>query len=293
MKRVVEQIGRVGPASSTVLILGESGTGKELVARSIHDMSRYSAGPYVTVNCAAFSESLLESELFGHEVGAFTGADRRYIGQFERANRGTLFLDEVGEMSLACQAKLLRVLEGHPFQRVGGDEEIGVDVRMIAATHRNLPEMITEQKFREDLYYRLRVIDIKMPPLCERDEDAIELATMFVELFRKQMGRGPLRLSHAAMDSIRTYRWPGNVRELKNAVERAVVLGQGEEMEASDLGLPGSSASYTTRPEMSTLKEAEERHIKFVLDRCGGNKSQACKILGIGRATLYSKLGSD
>ena len=189
MKQVVDQIGRVGPASSTVLILGESGTGKELVARSIHDMSRYSAGPYVTVNCAAFSESLLESELFGHEVGAFTGADKRYVGQFERAHRGTIFLDEVGEMSLACQAKLLRVLEGHPFQRLGGNEEINVDVRMIAATHRNLPEMIEQRKFREDLYYRLRVIDIKMPPLRDRDEDVIELASLFVEAFRSQMGR--------------------------------------------------------------------------------------------------------
>ncbi|MDA1055980.1 MAG: sigma 54-interacting transcriptional regulator [Planctomycetota bacterium] len=293
MKQVIEQIGRVGPASSTVLILGESGTGKELVARSIHDMSRYSAGPYVTVNCAAFNESLLESELFGHEVGAFTGADRRYIGQFERANRGTLFLDEVGEMSLACQAKLLRVLEGHPFQRLGGAEEINVDVRMIAATHRNLPEMIEQHHFREDLYYRLRVIDIKMPPLRDRDEDVIELAAMFVESFRSQMGRGPLRLSRAAMDALHTYRWPGNVRELKNAVERAVVLGQGEEMEPSDLGLPTVVASNATAPQMMTLKEAEERHIKFVLDRCGGNKTQACKVLGIGRATLYSKLGSE
>jgi Nif-specific regulatory protein len=293
MKQVVDQIGRVGPASSTVLILGESGTGKELVARSVHDMSRYSAGPYVTVNCAAFSESLLESELFGHEVGAFTGADRRYIGQFERAHRGTLFLDEVGEMSLACQAKLLRVLEGHPFQRLGGDEEINVDVRMIAATHRNLPELIEDRRFREDLYYRLQVIDIKMPPLRDRDEDVIELAAMFVESFRSQMGRGPLRLSNAAMAAIRTYRWPGNVRELKNAVERAVVLGQGEEMEVADLGLPSLGASHAAAPELMTLKEAEERHIKYVLERCGGNKSQACKILGIGRATLYSKLGSE
>jgi Nif-specific regulatory protein len=293
MKQVLEQIGRVGPASSTVLILGESGTGKELVARSIHDMSRYSAGPYVTVNCAAFSESLLESELFGHEVGAFTGADRRYIGQFERSHRGTIFLDEVGEMSLACQAKLLRVLEGHSFQRLGGNEAIHVDVRMIAATHRNLPEMIEQHRFREDLYYRLRVIDIKVPPLRDRGEDVIELAAMFVESFRSQMGRGPRRLSNAALDALRAYRWPGNVRELKNAVERAVVLGQGEEMEVVDLGLPSDTASNDTSPAIMSLKEAEERHIRYVLERCGGNKTQACKILGIGRATLYSKLGAD
>lgn len=293
MKQVIEQIGRVGPASSTVLILGESGTGKELVARSIHEMSRYSAGPYVTVNCAAFSESLLESELFGHEIGAYTGAERRYIGQFERAHRGTLFLDEVGEMSLACQAKLLRILEGHSFQRLGGSEEINVDVRMIAATHRNLPAMIEQHQFREDLYYRLRVIDIKMPPLRDRGDDVIELAAMFVESFRSQMGRGPLRLSKEAMDALRSYHWPGNVRELKNAVERAVVLGQGEEMEVVDLGLPTVATSAATVPAMITLKEAEERHIKYVLERCDGNKTQACKVLGIGRATLYSKLGSD
>jgi two-component system, NtrC family, response regulator AtoC len=293
MKQVLDQIGRVGPASSTVLILGESGTGKELVARSVHDVSRYSAGPYVTVNCAAFSESLLESELFGHEIGAFTGADRRYIGQFERAHRGTIFLDEVGEMSLACQAKLLRVLEGHPFQRLGGDKEIAVDLRMIAATHRDLPEMIEQKLFREDLYYRLRVIDIRMPPLRDRDDDAIELAVMFVEMFRSQMGRGPLRLSNDAMDAMRSYRWPGNVRELKNAVERAVVLGQGEEMQPVDLGLPTGSSPNATAPQMTTLKEAEERHIKYVLERCGGNKTKACKVLGIGRATLYSRLDAD
>lgn len=290
MKHVIDQIGLVGPAGSTILILGESGTGKELVARSIHDMSRYSAGPYVTVNCAAFSESLLESELFGHEVGAFTGADRRYIGQFERSHRGTIFLDEVGEMSLACQAKLLRVLEGHPFQRVGGDEEIRVDVRVVAATHRDLPEMIKEKAFREDLYYRLRVIDIKMPPLHERGDDVIELAGMFVEQCRSTMGRGPSRLSEEAMQAIRSHKWPGNVRELKNAVERAVVLGQSEEVQAEDLGLPFSNGTGVVSHELITLKEAELRHINYVLQRCNGNKTQACKILGIGRATLYSKL---
>ncbi len=290
MKQVLESIARVGPAGSTVLILGESGTGKELVARSIHDMSRHSAGPYVTVNCAAFSESLLESELFGHEVGAFTGADRRYVGQFERAHRGTIFLDEVGEMSLACQSKLLRVLEGHPFQRLGGDEEIRVDVRVIAATHRNLPEMIEEKKFRDDLYYRLRVIDVKMPRLCDRGDDVIELASMFVDTFGSQMGRGPLRLSDEAMEVLRSYNWPGNVRELKNAVERAVVLGQSEEVKSADFGLPVTTQTRSAQGEMISLKEAELRHIQYVLERCNGNKTQACRILGIGRATLYSKL---
>jgi DNA-binding NtrC family response regulator len=293
MQAVFDQIARVGPAGSTVLILGESGTGKELVAKSIHDISRHSAGPYVTVNCAAFSESLLESELFGHEVGAFTGADRRHIGQFERANRGTIFLDEVGEMSLACQSKLLRILEGHPFERLGGSESISVDVRMIAATHRDLPELMRQKLFREDLYYRLRVIDIQMPPLRERGDDVIELASQFIEVFRGQIGRGPMRLSQSAIGAIRTYPWPGNVRELKNAVERAVVLSQADELAAADLGLPVSPQAGNTHQALFSLKEAERRHIEFVLQQCEGNKTKACKILGIGRATLYSKLGES
>jgi len=290
MQTVLDQIARVGPASSTVLILGDSGTGKELVARSIHDLSRNIAGPYVTVNCAAFSESLLESELFGHEVGAFTGADRRHIGQFERAHRGTIFLDEVGEMSMACQAKVLRVLEGHPFERLGGDDTINVDVRVIAATHRDLPELIAQRQFREDLYYRLRVIDIHTPSLRDRGDDVIELASLFVEVFRKQMGRGPSRLSKEAIEAIRNYNWPGNVRELKNAVERAIVMGQDEEVQVNDLGLPNQLEGDGTGPQLTSLKDAERRHIQYVLKRCKGNKSQACRILEIGRATLYSKL---
>lgn len=290
IKRVHDQIARVGPTNSTVLILGESGTGKELIARLIHDVSRNAAGPYVAVNCASFSESLLESELFGHEAGAFTGAERRHIGQFERAHRGTIFLDEVGEMSLACQAKLLRVLEGHPFQRLGGQESIRVDVRVMAATHRDLPKLIELKRFREDLYYRLRVIDIQMPPLRERGDDVVELASMFLEQFRSQMGRGPRRLSAETVATLRNYSWPGNVRELKNAVERAVVLGQGEEMLAADLGIRPVESTTSAQGNMLSLREIERRHIEYVLQQCGSNKSQACRILGIGRATLYSKL---
>lgn len=290
MQNVLDQISRVGPSSSNVLILGESGTGKELVAQSIHELSQNSAGPYVTVNCAAFSESLLESELFGHEVGAFTGADRRYIGQFERAHCGTMFLDEVGEMSLACQAKLLRILEGHPFQRLGGQESIQVDVRVVAATHRDLQELVREKQFREDLYFRLRVIDIHMPPLRERGDDIVTLASSFLTRFHHQMGRGPLRLSAAAVDAIRNYPWPGNVRELKNAVERAMVLGRGEEVTPEDLGLSGERASFAQQPQLISLREAERRHIEFVLEQVDGNKTKACKILGIGRGTLYNKL---
>ena len=208
MQEVLEKITRVGPTAATTLILGESGTGKELVAHSIHELSQHSSGPCVAVNCAAFSDNLLESELFGHEAGAFTGADRRRIGQFERAHRGTIFLDEVGEMSLACQAKLLRMLEGHPFQRVGGEEFIHVDVRTVAATHRDLQELVNRGKFREDLYYRLRVVDIHVPPLRERGDDLIELASLFMERFRKQTGRGPQRLDATAINAIRAYHWP-------------------------------------------------------------------------------------
>jgi Nif-specific regulatory protein len=290
MQKVLDQIARVGPTSSTVLVLGESGTGKELVARSIHELSRNSAGPYVMVNCASFSESLLESELFGHEVGAFTGADRRYVGQFERAHRGTLFLDEVGEMSLACQAKLLRVLEGHPFQRLGGQESIHVDVRVVSATHRDLLELIAQKRFREDLYYRLRVIDIHVPPLRDRGDDGIELASRFLETFRAQMGRGPQRLSKDSIAAIHHYSWPGNVRELRNAVERAVVLGQGEEVQAADMGLTASEGEQSPISQLMSLKVAERRHIEWVLNQCGGNKTKACRILGIGRATLYNKM---
>ena len=290
MQDVLDQIARVGPTASTVLILGESGTGKELVAKSVHDLSRYSAGPCVNVNCAAFTESLLESELFGHEAGAFTGADRRHIGQFERAHRGTIFLDEVGEMSMACQAKLLRLLEGHPFQRVGGQESIHVDVRVISATHRDLPELVQHNQFREDLYFRLRVIDINVPPLRQRDDDVIELACMFLEQFRRQIGRGPRNLSQDATRAMRSYSWPGNVRELKNAVERAVVLGRSEEVSAAELGLPTEEESESQRPRLESLREAEQRHIHFILQQVEGNKTQACRVLGIGRGTLYAKL---
>lgn len=291
MQRVLDQIGRVGPAHSTVLILGESGTGKELVARSIHEISRYSAGPYVAVNCAAFSESLLESELFGHEAGAFTGADRRHIGQFERAHRGTIFLDEIGEMSLACQAKLLRILEGHPFQRLGGQESIRVEVRVLAATHRDLRQLIEQRRFREDLYYRLRVIDLHLPPLRERGDDILELAALFVEQYRNQMGRGPRRLSPEAVRALKAHDWPGNVRELRNAVERGVVLGQGDEVTAADLGLPTTLGGAPATGSLLSLRELELQHIRAVLAHCHGNKTQACRILGIGRATLYAKLG--
>ena len=291
LHRLFDQIGRVAPTHSTVLIRGESGTGKELVSQLIHRMSPRSNGPFVAVNCAAFSESLLESELFGHEAGAFTGADRRRPGQFERAHLGTIFLDEVGEMSAACQAKLLRLLEGHPFERLGGDDAIEVDVRIVAATHRDLRKMADDGKFRADLYYRLRVIELAVPPLRERQDDILELAVVFLERLQRKIGRGPTRLSRQAAQLMIDYAWPGNVRELKNALERAVVLGHGAEVMPDDLALAGSTTSAAGPVPLVSLDELQRRHIRQVLDAVEGNKTKACKILGIGRGTLYKKLG--
>ncbi|MDP6445384.1 MAG: sigma-54 dependent transcriptional regulator, partial [Pirellulaceae bacterium] len=284
---LLEQIGRVAPTNSTVLVLGESGVGKEMVAQTIHDMSGRATGPFVAVNCAAFNESLLESELFGHEAGAFTGAERRRLGQFEQAHAGTIFLDEIGEMTPACQSKLLRILEGHPFERLGGSSPVRVDVRVLAATHRDIRGLVAKQEFREDLYYRLRVIELNIPPLRDREDDSLELAVTFLERFRRETGRGPARFSKAAAQAIRSYGWPGNVRELKNAVERAVVLGPGDEITVDDLGI--GKRREGPNP-LVTLDELEQRHIEFVLRAVGGNKTQACKILGIGRGTLYKKL---
>ena len=290
IRELLDTIARVGPVDSTVLVKGESGTGKELVARMIHETSQHHAGPYIAINCAAFSESLLESELFGHEKGAFTGADQRRTGQFERAHHGTLFLDEIGEMSAACQARLLRILERHPFERVGGTDSIQVDVRVIAATHRNLPELVANGEFREDLYFRLRVIEMEMPPLRERGDDVLTLAEHFHEHLRAQIGRGPRHLSDAAREVLSNYSWPGNVRELRNAIERAVVLGRGEEISPFDLGLSTCNPPADAGGRLRSLAEAELRHIQSVLQAVNGNKTQACKVLGIGRGTLYKKL---
>jgi Nif-specific regulatory protein len=290
VRELIETLARVGPVDSTILIQGESGTGKELIARMIHETSKRQAGPYIAVNCAAFSESLLESELFGHEKGAFTGADQRRIGQFERANQGTLFLDEVGELSAGCQARLLRVLERHPFERVGGTVPIHVDVRVVAATHADLPALIQKGRFREDLYFRLRVIKLIIPPLRERGEDVLLLANHFLDHYRKEIGRSFLRFSEEARELLLRHDWPGNVRELKNAIERAVVLSRSEEVQAKDLGLDPREGSAPALGRLMTLAEAELRHIVSVLDQLAGNKTQACRVLGIGRGTLYKKL---
>lgn len=295
--QLLDLVARVAGTHSTVLILGESGTGKELVARMIHDSSSRSSGPYVTVNCAAYSDALLESELFGHEKGAFTGADKQHRGQFERAHRGTIFLDEVGEMSLSCQAKLLRIIEGHAFERIGGSVPIEIDVRIVAATHRNLSNRVTEGEFRQDLMFRLCVIEINIPPLRERGEDIMLLAKHFLDKYRADAGRGPTRFSAASRSVLLGHTWPGNIRELKNAIERAAVLGNTEQIEPQDLAL-ASEAALQPAPRRTSdtdflgesLADAELRHIMQVLQNVSGNKSKACKVLGIGRGTLYKKL---
>ncbi|MEM1227274.1 MAG: sigma 54-interacting transcriptional regulator [Planctomycetota bacterium] len=292
IRELRSQIARVALASVTTLILGESGTGKEVASRVIHESSPRRDGPFITVNCAAFNESLLESELFGHERGAFTGADQKRLGQFERADGGTIFLDEIGEMSLSCQAKVLRLIEGQPFERVGGTNPITTDVRIVAATHRNLETMVAEKLFREDLWFRLRVVELFMPPLRQRGDDIMSLAEHFLDELGRELGVSNLEFSSDARQTMLAHPWPGNVRELRNAVERAIVLSTGTVIGVDDLGLRGGTQ---TQPKSSnslpqSLAEVERRHIEHVLALTGGNKTRACEILGIPRTSLYNKL---
>lgn len=298
LMRVQQEILRVAPSKATVLIRGESGVGKEMVARAIHFGSPRRDGPFVCLNCAALSESLLESELFGHEKGAFTGATDRKIGKFEAADQGTLMLDEIGEMSPTIQAKFLRVLEGHPFERVGGSKAIDVEVRVIAATNRDLEKAVTDGSFRRDLYFRLNVVEIHVPPLRKRPDDVIELANFFFERFVREMGRRLDGFAPDAIEQMRRYRWPGNVRELKNVVERAVVLARGPRIVADDLTLSNlktSSESEIADPptqsfEPISLADMEKRHIIATLEATGWNKSRSAQILGIERSTLDRKI---
>lgn len=298
MANVQQEIARAASSRSTVLIRGESGVGKELVARAVHYASPRKKGPFVCLNCAALTESLLESELFGHERGAFTGATDRKIGKFEAAHSGTLMLDEIGEMSSSTQAKFLRVLEGHPFERVGGNQSINVNVRVVAATNRDLEKAVAESKFRRDLYFRLRVIEIYIPPLRKRPEDVIELAVHFLERFNVETGRRLKGFTPAAFERMRSYRWPGNVRELKNVVERAVVLAQGEYIDADDLALStlstqgesGDTLLGRSAYEPVSLADVEKGHILATLKSTGWNKSRAAGILGIERSTLDRKI---
>ncbi len=297
--QVKQEIARTAPSRATVLIRGESGVGKELVARAIHFASPRKNGPFKCLNCAALSESLLESELFGHERGAFTGATERKIGKFEAAHEGTLMLDEIGEMSPSLQAKFLRVLEGHPFERVGGSDAIKVDVRVIAATNRDLERDVTKGEFRRDLYFRLRVVEITVPPLRRRPGDVVDLANHFLGRFNAETGRRFRGFSTEALKLLQQYRWPGNIRELKNVVERAVVLGRGEFIGVEDLALSNlatSGDSAELQPtsfdkyQPFTLEEIERRHILATLNHCEWNKSRTATVLGIERSTLDRKI---
>ena len=295
---VRKRIEQAAPSRATVLIRGESGVGKELVARAVHYASPRRGGPFVCLNCAALSESLLESELFGHEKGAFTGATERKVGKFEAADTGTLMLDEIGEMSSSTQAKFLRVLEGHPFERVGGSKAIKVDVRVIAATNSDLEKAVGEGTFRRDLYFRLHVVDILVPPLRKRVADVETLASFFLNRFREETGRRITGFSEDAMERMRKYSWPGNVRELKNMIERAVVLCPNEIIDVADLPLSSIAPAHESG-ELSiagddyqpmTIAQIERIHIMQTLEENNWNKSRSANVLGIERSTLDRKI---
>jgi len=292
--RAIEQARRVARTNATVLITGESGTGKELVARLVHTESPRVRGPFVAVNCAGLTESIIESELFGHVKGAFTGAVRAKKGKFELADNGTLFLDEIGEIPLNVQVKLLRVLQEREVERVGGEEPVRIDVRLVCATHRDLDRMVKEGTFREDLYYRIKVIVLRLPPLRERPGDIPELAEHFRDLANVRNHRAVAGFTPEALARLQAYTWPGNVRELENVVEQAVVLARGDLVEAADLpeevGGEEGPKDVLNIPVGHTLAETEKQLILETLRRAGGNKTQAAKMLGIGVRTLYRKL---
>jgi Nif-specific regulatory protein len=295
IKAIEEKVGRVAGTNATVLVRGESGVGKELVARAIHYSSARKEGPFICLNCAAITETLLESELFGHEKGAFTGATDKKIGKFEGAHQGTIFLDEIGEMAINTQSKLLRILEGHPFERVGGSTQIHVDVRVVAATNQPLEKNLQEGKFRRDLFFRLQVVEITVPPLRERRDDVPLLADHFLKRFIRETGRRIRGLTPAALRKLEQYQWPGNVRELRNVIERAVALGKGPFLDVDDIWLSslevGSLYAAGSEPyEPMSLEEIEKRYILKTLEHTDWNKSQAAAILQIERSTLDRKI---
>jgi two-component system NtrC family response regulator len=287
MQEVFTVIRKVATTDAPVLIMGESGTGKELVARAMHRLSARQAEPFIVINCGAIPENLLESELFGHEKGAFTGAHIQRKGRFEMANRGTLFLDEIGEMPPALQVKLLRFLQERVIERVGGREEIEVDSRVIAATNRDLKEAMMNGSFREDLYFRLGVILMSLPPLREREGDMILLAKVFLERYADESGKKINGFSQQAIDAIEQYAWPGNIRELENRVKRAVIMAEGTKITPTDLEMEAPKSRY----ENMGLKEAREALEKDLLTKAiarnNGNLTKAAMELGISRPTLY------
>ena len=298
MLELLDMISFVAPTEATVLITGESGTGKELIASALHHNGAREKGPFVKVNCAALVENLLESELFGHEKGAFTGADRRREGKFVQADQGTLFLDEIGETSPAMQVKLLRVLQEHELHRVGGQDVVEVDVRLLAVTSKILEDEVKAGRFREDLYYRLNVVSLYVPALRERHVDIPLLAEHFLEIYGKKNNRRVAGITPGCMDILIHYPWPGNVRELENAMERGVILMRGDYLDEESLPIPikrwaeEESGDITAGLEglPSSLEEAEKLVILKTLDEVGGNKSEAARRLGITRKTLQSKL---
>ena len=296
MQDLWDLIVHVAPTEATVLINGESGTGKELVAAALHHKSLRSKGPLIKVNCAALAETLLESELFGHERGAFTGAERRREGRFVQAHGGTLFLDEIGETSPGMQAKLLRVIQEHELQRVGGQETIKVDVRILTATNRDLKADVAAGRFREDLYYRLNVVELEVPPLRERQGDIPLLTTFFLRSFAEKNGRLVSGVTPECMDVLNRYPWPGNVRELEHSIERGVILMRGDYLDVNALPLAIQRWAGMNTPketgEPSTLKEAEKVLILKTLEETGGNRSEAARRLQITRKTLLNKLKS-
>jgi transcriptional regulator with PAS, ATPase and Fis domain len=301
MERLRQRVTQIAATDETVLVCGESGTGKEMVARTIHALSRRANGPLISLNCPALSAQLTESELFGHKRGAFTGADSDRIGRFEAAHHGTILLDEVTEIDLNLQAKLLRVLQERSFERVGASETVSVDVRVIATSNRDLQAEIALGRFREDLYFRLAVVPVVLPPLRERGEDVLELADHFLVHASERLNRGPFALEPAACDLLVKHSWPGNVRELQNIITRACVLNQGEPITAESLQ-PWLQQNGTTElsnaaandladlPAGLTLDEMERRMIVTTLQRCDGHRAKAAEALGIGLRTLSGKL---
>jgi DNA-binding NtrC family response regulator len=297
LKKVVELVKTVAVTDSTVLIQGESGTGKELVARAIYRNSQRKDRPFIVANMGAIPENLLESELFGHVRGAFTGATGHRKGLFQEADQGTFFLDEIGEMPINLQVKILRLIENGEIRRVGENITRKVDIRLIAATNRDLKENVKQHKFREDLYYRLNVIEITIPPLRERLDDIPTLAKHFLGYYTGKLGKHITDFSHEALDFMVSYEWPGNVRELENAIERAVILSSGNKIDANLLPqsilsfkIPESSSSFLPRGELISLDDYEKQYILHVLKKCNGNKAKARDVLGISKSTLWRKL---
>jgi len=299
MQEVLATVERVAPANSTVLLGGESGVGKDLIARAIHEHSRRAAGPFVKINCTAIPENLLESELFGYEKGAFTGANTAKPGKFELADKGTIFLDEIGDVPGSIQVKLLHVLQDREFERLGGTKTLKVDVRVVAATNQDLRAALEQGTFREDLYYRLNVVPINIPALRERKEEIPYLVDYFIARFARELGKPLEGITPAALKLLIDFHWPGNVRELENIIERAVALSLGSVIDGADIRLDvvppgpaasGSAATVPFPPEGMTLEGLEDEIIREALRRAGGNKSQAARLLGLSRNALRYRL---